>query len=434
MEPMLFGEILRNFHLASDEDIQRCLQIQYHGSQHRPLGEILIDEGLLDANMLSTILTVQTRELNAGIDELGISSHELSHRLAGGTGEDYVALARDIGASDLYLSAGKQPMVRLHGRLSDLPGPALDQERCEGLVWSLLSESHKADWDRDGRLDTCATIGAHGRFRINLFRHMHGVGAVIRVLNSELKSLDHLGLPDAVRDLTQNKHGLVLVTGTTGSGKSTTLAAMVNEINATQRRHVITLEDPIEMVIDSQNSLITQREVGTHTESFKDGLRAALREDPDVIVVGELRDLETFSVALTAAETGHLVLGTMHTKSAHATIVRIIDQFPANQRAHVRTMLAGVLRGVICQELLPTVQGDKRTLAAEVMIANPAIANLIRENRSWQIPNIMQTNKASGMQAMDDALEALLLRQEITVEEAVNRAQDRSRFTTPTSA
>jgi len=251
------------------------------------------------------------------------------------------------------------------------------------------------------------------------------------LLADEVHPLATLGLPSVVQDLTDLKHGLVLITGPTGSGKTTTLAALVDEMNQRRKLHIITLEDPIETVFHSEKSLITQREINTHTESFASGLRNALREDPDVIVVGEMRDPETFQVALTAAETGHLVFGTLHTRSAHGTVTRVIDQFPQGQRAHVRTMLAGALRAVICQELIPNIDRKGRSLATEVMIVNQAISNLIRENRSWQIPMVMQTNAARGMSLMDDSLAKLVRKQAITVEEALSRATDQSKFVVP---
>jgi len=224
---------------------------------------------------------------------------------------------------------------------------------------------------------------------------------------------------------------MVLITGHTGSGKTTTLAAIVEEINARHKQHILTLEDPIEYIFDNKTSLVTQREINTHTGSYSAGLRAALREDPDVIVVGELRDPSTFAAALTAAETGHVVFGTLHTRSAHSTILRVIEQFPSAQRAHVTTMLAGTLKAVICQELIPSIDGQSRCLASEVMLVNHAISNLIRENRTWQIPMVMQTQTAAGMRLMDDSLAELVRHKLISMEEAVHRATDQSKFTSP---
>jgi twitching motility protein PilT len=431
MEPILFGQLLLNFHLINEQDLNRCLHLQSQFGRPKPLGQILIEEGLIDEKMLATILTVQNRELDEGMSQLGMTSHELEHRLQNTLAVDYLKLAQDLEASDLYLSSGKKPMVRLHGRLKDLPAPTLERDECEQLVFSLLSPEQGDAYESEKRLDFCTSIPEVGRFRINVFQHNGGLGAVIRLLVRDVRTLESIGLPSAVGDMINHRHGLVLITGSTGSGKTTTLGAMMNEINRLQHRHIITLEDPIEMVLESDQSLVTQREIGTHTASFADGLRSAMREDPDVIVVGEMRDPETFAVALTAAETGHLVFGTLHTRSAHGTIMRVIDQFPASQRDHIRTMLAGTLRGVVCQELVPTIDGRSRALAAEVMVANPAISNLIRENRTWQIPNVMQTNTARGMTTLDDSLDDLVRRDLIPAEEAVNRAHDQSRFLKP---
>jgi twitching motility protein PilT len=431
MEQMLFGQILLNFHLITEPDLQRCLNIQRHQGVPQPLGEILVQEGLIDESILASILSVQKRNNDPALAKLGMTSHELAHRLQHARAEDFLAVARDIGASDLYLTSGKVPMVRQHGVLCDLPSPLLGPERCEQLIFALLSEEQKQRYRKEKRLDLCTTIPGIARIRMSLLHHHRGIGAVCRLLADEVRPLSTLGLPSVVQDLTDLKHGLVLITGPTGSGKTTTLAALVDEMNQRRKLHIITLEDPIETVFHSEKSLITQREINTHTPTFATGLRAALREDPDVIVVGELRDPETFQVALTAAETGHLVFGTLHTRSAHGTILRVVEQFPPAQRAHVRTMLAGALRGVICQELIPNIDRKGRSLATEVMIVNQAISNLIRENRSWQIPMVMQTNAARGMTLMDDSLAKLVRKQAITIEEALSRATDQSKFVVP---
>jgi twitching motility protein PilT len=254
---------------------------------------------------------------------------------------------------------------------------------------------------------------------------------VFRILPDEIRPLSTLGLPRVVERLVDLKKGLVLITGHAGSGKTTTLAAIIEEMNNRHRQHILTLEDPIEYVFENKTALITQREIDKHTASYAAGLRAALREDPDVIVVGELRDPRTFQAALTAAETGHLVFGTLHTRSAHSTILRVIEQFPDAQRPHVTTMLAGTLQAVICQELIPSIDGKSRCLAAEVMLVNHAISNLIRENRSWQIPMVMQTQTAVGMRLMDDSLAELVRHKLISMEEAVHRATDRTKFLAP---
>jgi twitching motility protein PilT len=431
MEQMLLGEILMNFRLVNQSDLDHCLNIQSHLDEPKPLGRILIEEGFIDESILSTILTMQRRELEPGVEELGMSSHELAHRLQDPDIEDYLRLARDLGASDLYLTSGKTPMVRLHGYLRDLPAEPLTPESCCALLFPVLTDAQRTRYEVHKKVDFCANTERAGRVRVNVFRHHDGIGAVLRILPDRVKPLETLGLPKVVRDLTELKNGLVLITGSTGCGKTTTLGALVDQMNRHRKLHIVTLEDPIETVFESHHSFITQREVNTHTSSFADGLRAALREDPDVIVVGELRDPETFQVALTAAETGHLVMGTLHTRTAHGTILRLIEQFPAAQRAHVRTMLAGTLRAVVCQELVPTLDGNGRTLATEVMLANAAIANLIREGRSWQIPMVMQTSAAMGMSLMDESLRRLVNNERISIEEALCRATDPTRFVVP---
>jgi twitching motility protein PilT len=431
MEQLLLGQVLRNFRLVSQEDLDRCLEIQRRLAEPEPLGRILVDQGYIDESILSTVLTMQRRQLEPGVEELGMSTRELDRRLQTATLESYLQLAKDLGASDLYLSAGKPPMVRVHGQLKDLQAEVLATAAVEGFIEPLLQDSQRAELESSRKADFCVTVPECGRVRVSVFSHHGGVGAVLRLLPNRVKPIETLGLPKVVQSLTELSNGMVLITGSIGCGKSTTLAALIDQMNRRRRLHIVTLEDPIETVFESNHSLITQREVQNHTTSFADGLRAALREDPDVIVVGELRDPETFQVALTAAETGHLVLGTLHTRTAHGTILRLIEQFPPERRAHVRTMLAGALRAVVCQELIPTVKGNSRALATEIMLVNPAIANLIREGRSWQIPMVMQTNAAAGMRLLDDSLAMLVRHERISVEEALCRATDRKRFLVP---
>ncbi len=431
MEQMLLGEILVNFHLISQADLDRCLQFQQQLERPRPLGEILISQGLIDEQLLATVLGAQRQDLDMGRTKLNMSGHELARHLERATAYDYLAVARKLGVSDLFLTSGRSPAVRRHGKLVDLPIAPLSFRQCRTLLFSVLNRQQMATFYAQKALDTPIALPGIGRFRANIFRHLGGIGGVFRVLSGRLPAFDELGLPPIVREFASFPSGLVLITGTTAAGKSTTLAALIELINQSRKLHVITLEDPIETVFKSDKALVTQREINTHTTSYADALRAALREDPDVIVVGEMRDPQTVATALTAAETGHLVFGTLHTRNAHATVVRIIDQFPAQKREHVRTMLAGALRAVVCQELVPDADGEGRSLAAEVMVVNTAIANLIREGREWQIPMVMQMNKSRGMQLMDDNLQRLVTEKRIAVEEALYRAADRSRFLAP---
>ena len=431
MEQMLFGQILLNFHLVDQKDLDYCLGVQSQLGGTKPLGEILIEEGKLDEKILKTILTVQKREIDSTTTDLGVDGSELSQRLASGQAIEYLRAAREIGASDLYITSNKIPLVRLHGHLTELPTEPLSPKACHDALFSILGEEHAAYYKEHGKVDLCLSVPALGRYRFNVFKHLGGVGAVIRVLPNEIKPLSKLGLPSHVEKLADLKQGLVLITGAAGSGKTTTLAALVDEINDRHQKHILTLEDPIEQVFTNKRSLVTQREIREHTESYAAGLRAALREDPDVVVVGELRDPETFSAALTAAETGHVVFGTLHTRSAHSTILRVIEQFPMQQRAHVQTMLANTLKAVVCQELVPTIDGQERVLASEVMFVNHAISNYIRENRTWQIPMVMQTNVSAGMRLMDDSLAELVSSKRVTIEEALNRATDKTKFVVP---
>jgi twitching motility protein PilT len=263
---------------------------------------------------------------------------------------------------------------------------------------------------------------------VSVFRHLKGIAGIFRVIAENVVPFDRLGLPGVVRQFVDLSRGMVLVTGAAGSGKSTTLTAMVDLINRHHKLHVLTIEDPIEVVHKSDRSFISQREIPKHSRSFANALRAALREDPDVIVVGELRDPETVATAITAAETGHLIFGTLHTQSAARTVMRVLDQFPAQKRAHIRTLLANVLRGVVSQMLIPNLDGRGRSLACEVMVVNSAVSNLIREDRAWQIPMVMQTGRKQGMRMMDDSLIELVRLKKISLEEALNRATDKQKF------
>jgi twitching motility protein PilT len=430
MEQMLFGEILVNFHLVSQADLDRCLELQQRIDPQPPLGQILIQQKLIDEKVLNTVLTVQKQELSAAALDDGEELHQLARTLEKATIDDFLNAARRLHASDLFLSSGRRPSVRRNGMITDLPVGELSFQRCRDLLLSLLTREQVETYRQKKHVDL-RVRSERGRFRLNVFRHLGGIGGAFRVLHDDVRPFETLGLPDSVREIADYQDGLVLVTGATGSGKSTTLAALIELINKNHKRHIITLEDPIESIFKSQRSFVSQREINSHTTSYAEALRAALREDPDVIVVGEMRDPQTMAAALTAAETGHLVLGTMHTNTAASTVVRVIDQFPAPRRPHVRTMMSTVLRAVICQELVPSVDGEDVHLASEVMLVMPAIANLIRENREWQIPNLMQLNRARGMRLMDESLAELVRAKKIAVEQAHLRATDKTRFLTP---
>jgi twitching motility protein PilT len=329
------------------------------------------------------------------------------------------------GASDLHLTAGSVPVLRVHGEMAFLEERgALTSDAVHALIQPIFSETSRADYEASSDADFAYEVAGLARFRVNAFRDRNGVGAVFRQIPLDIQSVEQLGLPKSVLDLCFLSKGLVLVTGPTGSGKSTTLAAMVNYINQNRSDHIITIEDPIEFVHTNQRCLVNQREVGSHTRSFKNALRAALREDPDIVLVGEMRDLETIAIAIETAETGHLVFGTLHTTTAISTVDRIIDQFPTNQQEQIRTMLADALKGVIAQVLCRRIGGG-RVAAMEILLSNHAVSSLIREAKTFQIASVMQTSKAAGMVTMNDSLFALVRDKLVEPKEAWIKATDK---------
>ena len=329
------------------------------------------------------------------------------------------------GASDLHLRSDEPPVLRHHGELARQEGEPLSAGRVEALLSSIMPPRDRAEFGEAGDVDWAYEIEGLARFRCNAARDRRGPLGVFRVIPAAVQTADQLGLSREVQALCALNKGLVLVTGPTGSGKSTTLAAMLDLVNRTRTDHILTIEDPIEFVHPSKNCLVTQRQVGLHTRSFKQALRAALREDPDVILVGEMRDLETVSIAIETAETGHLVFGTLHTTTAASTVDRIIDQFPADRQSQVRVMLAESLRGVIAQTLCKRIGGG-RVAAREILLSIPAISNLIREGKTYQIPSIMQTNRKGGMVTLNDALLELVEQKQVEPQEAYGRAVDKA--------
>jgi twitching motility protein PilT len=326
-------------------------------------------------------------------------------------------------ASDLHLSAGAPPTIRVRGRLSRLEGyPTLNSTDTREIVYSILSGDQRQRLETHWQLDFAYSIPGHARFRVNAYYQRGAVGAAFRLIPFDLTSIDALGLPPAVHDFTRKPRGFVLVTGPTGSGKSTSLAAMIDEINSTREEHIMTIEDPIEFLHAHKKCLVNQRELGSDAQSFGEALKAALRQDPDVILVGEMRDLETISTALTAAETGHLVFATLHTQDTAQTIDRIIDVFPSSQQGQVRVQLSVALQGIVTQQLLPTADGAGRVAACEVLVPNPAVRNLIREGKTHQIYSVLQTGSAQGMQTMDAALVGLVRSGRITQKLAEERS------------
>jgi twitching motility protein PilT len=323
----------------------------------------------------------------------------------------------DSKGSDLHLSAGEPPIIRVHGEMTKVDLPPLDKEEVHNMVYDILSDFQRKVFEEMLELDFSFALGDLARFRVNVFKQHRGESAVFRTIPSKIPSFEDLFLPKVFKDLAGIEKGLILVTGPTGSGKSTTLAAIIDFINENKKEHVLTIEDPIEFLHKSKKCLVNQRELGPHTKSFAAALRSALREDPDTILVGEMRDLETIALALTAAETGHLVFATLHTSSAPDTIDRVIDVFPAGQQNQVRSMLSASLQAVISQSLFKRRDGKGRIAGFEIMIATPAVRNLIRENKIAQIPSIIQTSKGLGMQTMESACQDLIAKNLVTKDE-----------------
>lgn len=338
---------------------------------------------------------------------------------------DLLAFSVKNKASDLHLSAGLPPMIRVHGDIRKINVPALDHTQVHGMVYDIMNDGQRKVYEETLECDFSFEIPNLARFRVNAFNHNRGSGAVFRTIPSKILTLEQLNCPAIFKDIANTPRGIVLVTGPTGSGKSTTLAAMVDYINENEMGHILTVEDPIEFVHTSKKCLINQREVGPHTLSFQNALRSALREDPDVILVGEMRDLETIRLALSAAETGHLVFGTLHTSSAAKTVDRIVDVFPAAEKEMVRSMLSESLRSVISQTLCKTKDEQGRVAAHEIMIGTPAIRNLIRENKVAQMYSAIQTGQSIGMQTLDQNLQDLVRRNVISVNEARSKASNK---------
>ncbi len=339
------------------------------------------------------------------------------------TMHDLLTIMIERGASDLHITTGTPPQIRLHGKLTPLTQfERLTPQDTQRLAYSVLNEGQKQKFEEDNELDLSFGIQGLARFRCNVYRQRGAVASAIRVIPIKIRTFDELGLPPIVEQLADRPKGLILVTGPTGSGKSTTLAAMVDKINTERTEHIMTIEDPIEFVHNHKRCLVNQREVFSDTQSFKNALKYILRQDPDVVLVGEMRDLETISAALTIAETGHLTLGTLHTNSCAQTINRIIDVFPTTQQSQVRAQLSLVLEGVLSQQLIPTPDGRGRVMSLEIMVTPPAIRNLIREEKIHQIYSAMQAGQKFGMQTMNQSLLDLVQKRKISREEALNRS------------
>jgi twitching motility protein PilT len=342
--------------------------------------------------------------------------------------DEFLKEALVKSSSDLHFISGDPPRVRVHGSLTLLRNDVLTVDGVRDALYEIMSGTTQRDFEKNDAVDFAYEIPGVSRFRVNIMRHLNGIGGVFRAIPSRALTLEELKMPEVVHNLCKQTQGMILVTGKTGSGKSTTLAAMVDAINKRLKGHILTIEDPIEFVHKRQGCLISQREVGVHSATFADALHSALREDPDVILVGELRDLETMSIAVTAAEMGILVMGTLHTNGAAQTVDRIINSFPADKQGHIRTMLSTSLRGVISQQLLPTKHKPGRVAALEILVNTSAVANLIRQGRMDQLETAMQSGGAVGMQTMDSALMDLVERRFVSGKEAYQQANNKQKF------
>ena len=340
----------------------------------------------------------------------------------------FFQLMHEQGASDLHLVAGSQPILRVHGDMERVKYKALENDELKAMLYEIAPENKIKVFEETGDVDFAYEIPNLARYRANYYQQKWGVGAVFREIPSTILTAEQLGLPKVITKLSMLHKGMVLVTGPTGSGKSTTLAAMMDYVNRNKKSHIITVEDPVEFVHKSQNCIVNHREVGVHTKGFKSALRGALREDPDIILVGEMRDLETIELALEAASTGHLVFGTLHTQSAAKTVDRIIDVFPAHQQSQIRTTLSESLKGVIAQNLFKRIDKKGRMAVLEVLVVTPAVSNLIREGKTFQIPSAIQTGKKFGMQSLDDAILIALEAKKISPEDAYDKAIVKERF------
>ena len=340
----------------------------------------------------------------------------------------FFKLMNEQGASDLHLISGSQPILRVHGDMERVKFKALENDELKAMLYEIAPENKIKVFEETGDVDFAYEIPNLARYRANYFQQKWGVGAVFREIPSTILTAEQLGLPKVITKLSMLHKGMVLVTGPTGSGKSTTLAAMMDYVNRNKKSHIITVEDPVEFVHKSQSCIVNHREVGVHTKGFKSALRGALREDPDIILVGEMRDLETIELALEAASTGHLVFGTLHTQSAAKTVDRIIDVFPAHQQSQIRTTLSESLKGVIAQNLFKRIDKKGRMAVLEVLVVTPAVSNLIREGKTFQIPSAIQTGKKYGMQSLDDAILVALEAKKVSPEDAYDKAIVKERF------
>ena len=429
----LFGRIALHFKLISREQLQEVTAQQAREGGQRRLGELLVERGWITEQQLAALLAAQrdylARKAPPGSPPaVAPAAPEPTPSGRARAADRLLEFATRSGASDIHVHAGAPTRLRVHGELREMSTAPLDAGQSERMARELLSADQWQRLQQDGQVDFAYTLAGVGRFRGNAYRQQHGLDVVLRAIPPTPPTLAELGLPNALAKFANFHQGMVLITGPAGCGKSSTMAAMINLINEDRRDHIITIEDPIEYLHPSKRCLVNQRQVGPHTGSFARALRAALREDPDVIAIGELRDLETVSLALTAAETGHLVLATLHTSNAIRTVNRILGVFPPAQQDQIRTMVSESLRAVVSQRLLPRADGAGRAAALEVLVVNKAVANLIRENKTFQIRSVLQTGAAHGMSLMDASLADLVKRKVVARDEALRHAEDPARL------
>jgi twitching motility protein PilT len=460
-DDLLLGRIALHYKLVTREQLVEASRFQAHEASSRKLGEILVEKGYLTPRQLEQLLAVQREYLakqapvQPAAPVASLATPQPMPALVEASPMPALAIpsepvqaptrprfdldapraldrllehALQAGASDLHIHSGAPVKLRTHGHLSELDPLPVGAETAERLVFEILTPEQAAALRERGQVDFAYTLPGVGRFRSNAYRQQRGTDAVFRAIPPQPPSLEQLGLPTSLARFANFHQGMVLLTGPAGCGKSSTLAALLNIINEERRDHIITIEDPIEYIHPSKGCVVNQRQVGPHTGSFARALRAALREDPDIVAIGELRDLETISLALTAAETGHLVLATLHTNNAIRTVNRILGVFPPNQQDQIRTMVSESLRAVVSQRLVPRADGTGRVPALEILVANKAVGNLIRENKAFQIRSVLQTGGSQGMCLLDASLAELVKARVITREEAQRNAEEPQRF------
>ena len=449
-EDRIFIKIVLRNKILSKEEVDECVELRNSSDPDKDIGQALLDYGYITEKQFRAIDKARRKHLEkkgllpkqSSIEVktatkakkialpsalAKIESKDVSHFYGQGV-EPYMKFAKQVGASDLHLASGARPFLRVHGQIVYLNHPVLEPEVNEKQLLAILNDVQREVFEKRGDVDFSYHLEGVGRFRCNICRQRRGVDGTFRLIPDKIPTIEELGLPPVIKRFTTFHQGLVLITGPAGSGKSSTMAALIEIINRERKDHVITVEDPIEFVFESKGCNITQRQVEIHTKDWQTAIRAALREDPDVIVIGEMRDLATISTAITAAETGHLVMGTLHTTNAMRTIDRILDVFPPKEQAQIRTMVSESLKGVISQVLIPKKDGTGRVPAVEILFTTPAVSHLIREAQTFKLHSIMQTGKKYGMRLLDESIMELLRKGIISKEDAMYYATDPKRF------